>query len=219
MLRKKYCAHRYIQRYDRYRRAFAVSCILYLVAFCLGAVLWTRLSLTSFGESLIRSTAQGLLVDNPSSFWRSSLSVLLSRLPALLSLFLLGVTLYAPVVWVGVMLWLGLSGGLGLGFLFRFVSEGMSVWILCVDLLFSFSSALVTSCYASFVLCVYQKQRGRIPDEEHTMFGGTLFCGKFENNGVNLRFFVVYQLVYLCVSFIQFGLAMLYRLLLSTIVG
>lgn len=216
---KKYHAGRYAQRYQTYRRCFAAACFLYMIAYFVGAVLWSRLSLTSYGEALIQRMAEALGASEGSSFGADVLSVLLSRLVPLLALFLLGITLYAPLAWGGVMLGLGLFGGMGLGFLFRFASCGISLWLVITEIAFSLAWALVTAAYASFVLCVFFKQAGRIPDEDGKMFGGTLFCGSFYRGMTNLRFLGVYQIAFLCVCALQGVLALCYRLLLGWIKG
>ena len=109
------------------------------------------------------------------------------------------------------MLWLGLSGGMGLGFLFRFASQGVSPWAVAGEILFSLLCALLMAAYASFVLCVYHKQMGQIADENSKMFGGTLFCGSFYHKWINLRFLVSYQLAFLAVALMQGALSLLYR--------
>lgn len=216
---KRYDAGRYAQRYASYRRSFVAACFLFLIAYLLGAVLWSRLSLTSFGESLIQNTAGKLIFSREASFWQGVLSVLFSRLVLQLVLFLLGITVYAPLAWGGVMLWLGLSGGMGLGFLFRFASLGVSPRLVTVEILFSLACAMLTASYASFVLCVYKKQMGQIPDTDSQMFGGTLFCASFYRKRINLRFWVLYQLVFLATVLVQGALALLYRCFLGIIIG
>ncbi len=211
MLLKSYDPLRFAKRYREYRRCMTVFVFLYLGAFAAGAVLWSRLSLSSFGEQLIAVTAQRAFSHGESSFLLGAFRAFSPRLITFLILFLGGITVYAPLLSGAAMLWWGLSGGVGLGFLFRFLSEGMLRWSIGADLLFSFLSALLLASYGAFVSCVALKQMGRIADGEDRIFGGTLFCGKFERKRINLRFFITYQLMFGLYAVCQLMLAFIYR--------
>lgn len=216
---KSYDPLRFSERYREYRRAMTVFVFLYLGAFALGALLWSRLSLSSFGESLIRTTADRAFSQGESSFLLGTFRVFSPYLLSLLILFLGGVTVYAPLVSGALILWWGISGGVGLGFLFRFLSEGRIGWSIGADLLFSLSGAWLLSCYGAFVTCVSLKQMGCIADGENKLFGGTLFCGRFDLRRINLRFFVTYQLFFVGFALCQLLLALLYRLGMSLMTG
>lgn len=212
---KSYDPLRFARRYREYKQCMTVFVFLYLISFAAGALLWSRLSLTSFGEQLVSVTAKRAFFHRESSFWLGVVRAFSPRLVSFLVLFLGGITVYAPVLGGLCALWWGLSGGVSLGFLFRFLSEGMLGWGVVADVLFSFGGALLLTSYGAFVTCVALKQMGRIPDGEEQMFGGTLFCGKYEKKRINFRFFLSYQLIFGLYAVAQFFLTLVYRFFLG----
>ena len=201
MYLKGYDRKKFSQRYREYRQCFVVQALIFVVFLSLGALVWNKVSLSSFGEELIRLRLSDNFGASP-SFVRV-LKAFESYGFALVVLFASGITLYAPFAVFCVGAYLGLSQGIILGAYFRLVSEGAEIWKMLWDCFFSFSSAAFVFMYGAFCLCVAFKQMGVIPDTDQKIFSGSLFCSSFYKNIINLRFLLFYIGIFIAFEFAQ----------------
>ncbi|MBQ9543755.1 MAG: hypothetical protein IJV00_01355 [Clostridia bacterium] len=81
--------------------------------------------------------------------------------------------------------------------------SGLFTPLFISEFIYFLFSLLLLSSFCSFCTCVYLKQIGFIPDREDKLFGGSLFCAPYFKN-VNLRFSVMYVLVFLLFSTVLF---------------
>ena len=197
MLRlKKYSKAGFARRFARYRALFFTGLSLFFVFFLLS-------------RHFVEIPRAVFLSDE--AFLPVFFRLLWRTAPFLLTVFLLGLTIYAPACGILFSSGLGFFGGF---VFFSFVKSGpwqKSVLFLTALLLF----AWLFLSYASFCTLVSLRlftdpSAGDLRSEEERVFGGTLFHSVLFQNTVNLRFLFTYTLFFFTALLLLAALAALY---------
>lgn len=204
------------KKFGEYRTVFAVFSLVLLSGAFAGAVIWSGVTLTDFGESVAAALTQRLSSDESVSFFIRALAVFRPAALFFLVSFFFGITVYAPLIGFLSCLFFGICGGITLGLCSRMTAASSFGALFVTESLFFLLCGLALSAYCSFCACVCFKQNRLIPDREDRLFGGSLFFGDFFSE-VNLRFCFMYFLVFLLFSVLLFLFACL-RTLVSFII-
>jgi len=129
--------------------------------------------------------------------------------------FLLGITVYAPFIQYGAMLFRGVVSGFLLSVSFGSVKGTESLILFFILALYLIGSSHLFCGYASFCTCVClrlftDQSLKRYRTKESDLFGGTLFCSDFFCNTVNLRFLFTYSLIFFAVSGVNVLFCLIY---------
>ena len=191
------------KKFSEFRVVFAVLSLVLLSGAFVGAVIWSGVTLTSFGETVTDALTQRLSKDESASFFIRAFGVFRPAAVFLLISFFFGVTVYSPVVCFLLCLLFGICGGMTIGLCSRLTPSGIFSAVFAAETLFFLLCGLVLCVCSSFCTCVSFKQNRFIPEGEERLFGGSLFCGDFFGN-VNLRFCFMYIAVFFIFSLLLF---------------
>lgn len=214
---KGYDAVKYSKRYREYKLSFLILCFLFIFSIMAGVLLWSKISLTAFGEQLYNTLSKDVLLSSKRGVFAGCLKVFAASCPGLLVIFAAGITVYAPAVSGFSVALRGISCGVSVGYLSRMVSEGLGFKVIIADLLFCFFGAFFMCMGGAFAVCVSLKQFGAIADTDEKLFGGTLFCGNFFKNKINLRFLFFYILAFFIIILCQFTLSLAYSWIINMV--
>ncbi len=188
---QKYDRARFAARFGKFRTVFVVGFSL-LLASCL---------VTAF---LFRAPAA--VLSGSVSFWPLFRTLLTRNMLMFTLIFLLGVTVYAPVLQIVVLLLQGFFGGFTFSSLASALGSKGSVSAFFLYLLYFLLTAWLTLSYTSFCTLVSLRIytdgiRWNLRAEEERVFGGTLFNSTLFCNTLNLRFLFSYSFFFfLCLA-------------------
>lgn len=194
---KKYNRARYREKFRRYRIFYWILAFVFL-AFLVGELFW-------FGGLGYRYTASGV------SFTAFFSDLFAGEALVLLSVFLFGVTLYAPVFGFVSAAARGAFSGFCLAVLCSDLQSGKGVWLLVLSFLYLFLSAWLFLAYTTFCTTTALQlfsDPSKSAGGERKMYGGTLFYSAFSRGCVNLRFLMSYCLFFLGAVFFSFLLTL-----------
>ncbi len=195
---KKYNRVRYREKFRRYRIFYLIMAFVFLAAF-VG-------ELFLFGDVGYRYERADVTFT---SFFSD---LFVCELLALTSVFLFGVTLYAPMFGFATAAFRGAFSGFCLSVLCSGVKSGNGFWLFAVSLLYLLLSAWLFLAYSTFctttALQLFSDPAKWSRGGERRMYGGTLFYSAFSKGCVNARFLLTYCLLFLAVSFFSFLLTL-----------
>lgn len=195
----------YEKRYGVYKRFAFCYYVLFFLAVIVGVVVSTNSLVTESGSRAFEEFLAGFYgfgKDNLKNAFGYSFFPL-----TLLSLIMTaGITVYAPIIG-GVCV---ILRGAELGCAVRFYCETLlyidSEMFFITDGIYYILTGVILSLYGSFVSCVAVKLfSGGLGDD--SMFGGSLFYSVYFKRRVNIRFLVMYILIYLFCALCIFACA------------
>ena len=195
---KKYNRARFREKFRRFRIWFLILAAVFL--FSLAGELFF------FGD-------MGYIYDRGSGTFSAFFSDLFTgELLLFLTVFLFGVTLYAPVLGFLSVAGRGLFSGFCLSVLFAGTENRKGVWVFGLTLLYLLLSSWLFLGYATFctttALQLYSDPAKTRQGGDKHMYGGTLFYSTFSRGSVNFRFLLSYLLFFLGAVFVSFLLSL-----------
>ncbi|MBQ3075052.1 MAG: hypothetical protein IJC26_03200 [Clostridia bacterium] len=202
---EKYDRKRFREKFRKYRIWFSVLAVAFLAALV--------------GEIFFLGDMGYAYERKPVLFFQFFSDLFTAELLLLLLVFLMGVTLYAPVFGFLSVAARGCFAGFCMVLLAGDLKSGKGVWLLVLSLFYLLSSSWLFLGYASFctatALQIYSPPQTGAKGGERRMFGGTLFYSSFLKGTVNFRFLLSYCLFFVAAVFFCFLLSFVYASLRS----
>lgn len=191
---KKYNRARYREKFRRYRILHFLLLLVFAAAFS-AELFW-------FGNMGYR------FAPSEVTFSAFFADLFTGETLLILSLFLLGVTLYAPVYGFVCSAFRGAFSGFCLSVLWCELKNRNGFWLLFFCLLYLLLSAWLFLAYTAFctttALQLFSDASKSRQGGERRMYGGTLFYSSFSLGSVNFRFLAGYCLFFLGAVFLFF---------------
>lgn len=203
-LLRHYNKEAFRKKFRRYRILFFVSFAVFLCFLILEILLFGSGNQGGFaGEMTFARFAARLFVKEATLY---------------LIVFLMGVTVYAPMLHFVFPALRGIFAGFAFSSLFCVLSENNLGLLMVFSVFYTLLSSQLFFSYLSFCTCVSLHlftDRSLIPYKtgEKTMFGGSLFYSGYFCNAINFRFLFTYSMLFLSVLFLSGGLCLLYAFL------
>lgn len=192
---KSYNRAVYEKRYGVYKRFAFVYYLLFFLAVIAGAVVTTNSLITESGSRAFDGFLQSFYAFGENDL-ANAFGYSLTPLIMLSVIMVAGITVYAPIAG-GVCV---ILRGAELGCAVRFYCETLlyidSALFFITDSIYYIFTGIILSLYGSFVSSVSVKLFSQHIGDD-SMFGGSLFYSAYFKRKVNIRFLVMYILIYL----------------------
>ncbi len=185
----------YEKRYGVYKRFAFCYYLLFFLAIIAGVVVSTNSLLTDSGSMAFEEFLEGFYAFGENNL-KNAFGYSFSPLLMLSVIMMAGITVYAPLVG-GICV---ILRGAELGCAVRFYCETLlyidSALFFLTDGIYYILTGVILSLYGSFVSSVAVKLFSQHIGDD-SMFGGSLFYSAYFKRRVNIRFLVMYILIYL----------------------
>ena len=201
---KHYNKEAFRKKFHRYRILFFVALAVFF-SFFLGEILL-------FGSGSFSGFAGEM------SFARFAARLFVKEAVLYLVAFLMGVTLYAPVLQFALPACRGILAGFAFSALLGLSAKEKAMSLFLLAAIYTLFSSQLFFSYLSFCTCVSLHlftDRSLLPyqNSEKNLFGGSLFYSGYFCNSINLRFLFTYSLLFFSALLLLGGLCVFYAFL------